>query len=71
MTFARAVDWTPLDHAAKAPVRVGDVVSADAGGMPIYRVMALEDDRAWVATRPGAPARAMPLAGFRWRGTLG
>ena len=25
------------------------------------------DDRAWVATRQGAPARAMPLDGFRWR----
>jgi hypothetical protein len=62
-----AVDWALLDHAAQEPVRVGDMVSADAGGMPIYRVLAFEAGRAWVATRQGAPARAMPLDGFRWR----
>jgi len=65
------VDWALLDHAAEQPVKVGDMVSADAGGLPIYRVMALEAGRAWVATAEGAPARAMPLAGFRWRGTRG
>lgn len=69
--MSHLVDWTPLDHAAKDPVRVGDVVSAEAGGMPIYRVMAFEEGRAWVATAQGAPARAMPLDGFRWRGTEG
>jgi hypothetical protein len=68
MTPSRAVDWTPLDHAAETPVRVGDMVSADAGGLPIYRVLALEEGRAWVATALGAPARAMPLDQFRWRG---
>ncbi|THD71257.1 hypothetical protein [Phenylobacterium sp.] len=67
MLNSRAVDWAPLDHAAKPPVKVGDMVSADAGGMPIYRVMAFEEGRAWVATAKGAPARAMPLDGFRWR----
>jgi hypothetical protein len=67
MLNTRAVDWAPLDHAAKEPVRAGDLVSADAGGMPIYRVMAFEEGRAWVATAQGAPARAMPLDGFCWR----
>lgn len=68
MQTAPAVDWVPLDPAAREPVKVGDLVSADAGGLPIYRVMALEAGRAWVATRPGAPERMMPLAGMRWRG---
>ena len=68
MASLHAVDWAVLDHAAAEPVRVGDVVSADAGGMPIYLVTALEAGRAWVATAQGAPARAMPLDGFRWRG---
>jgi hypothetical protein len=68
MRTAPAVDWVPLDPAAPEPVKVGDLVSADAGGLPIYRVMALEEGRAWVATRPGAPERMMPLAGMRWRG---
>jgi hypothetical protein len=35
--------------------------------MPIYRVLGLEEGRAWVATCEGAPARAMPLDGFRWK----
>jgi len=69
MTPTRAVAWTPLDPTAHPPVRVGDMVSADAGGLPIYRVMAWEEGRAWVAASPGAPARVMPLDRFRWRGT--
>jgi hypothetical protein len=67
----RTLDWAPLDHTAQRPVEVGDLISADAGGMPIYRVMAFEEGRAWVATREGAPARAMPLDGFRWKGRSG
>ena len=66
---ARHVDWTPLDLSAPEPVKTGDLVSADAGGLPIYRVMALEEGRAWVATAQGAPARAVPLDLFRWRAT--
>jgi hypothetical protein len=61
------LDWAPLDHTSRRPVEVGDLVSADAGGMPIYRVLRLEAGRAWVATSAGAPARAMPLDGFRWK----
>jgi hypothetical protein len=63
--------WAPLDHSAREPVHVGDLVSADAGGMPIYSVVAVEEGRAWVAARQGAPARAMPLDGLRWRGVVG
>jgi hypothetical protein len=74
--MANTVHWALLDHAAKEPVKVGDMVSADAGGLPIYRVMGFEPGRAWVATASvapdgAAPARAMPLAGFRWRGAEG
>ncbi len=68
MTTTRAVDWTLLDLTASEPVRPGDLVSAAAGGLPIYRVMALEAGRAWVSSRPGAPARVMPLDAFQWRG---
>ena len=68
MMSARTVDWTLLDLSAPEPVKAGDLVSADAGGLPIFRVMALEEGRAWVAARPGAPARAVPLDAFRWRG---
>jgi|GEM_PF-2784113 len=61
------LSWSPLDHSAREPVHVGDLVSADAGGMPIYSVVAIEQGRAWVAARLGAPARAIPLDGLRWR----
>jgi hypothetical protein len=70
-TMPNTVDWVLLDHAAPEPVKAGDLVSADAGGLPIYRVMALEEGRAWVAAGQGAPARAMPLDGFWWRCTDG
>lgn len=68
--MASVVDWALLDHAAREPVRVGDMVSTDAGGMPIYRVMAFADGRALLAGERHSPARHMPLAAFRWRGAL-
>lgn len=68
MLSEHAVDWSPLDHTAREPVKIGDLVSADAGGLPVYRIMALEQGRAWVATRPGAAERMMPLDAMRWRG---
>ena len=63
----RALDWIPLDHAAREPVRPGDLISAEAGGTPIYQVVACEPGRAWLAAAKGAPARAAPLERFRWR----
>jgi hypothetical protein len=68
--MASVVDWALLDHAASEPVRVGDMVSTDAGGMPIYRVMAFEGGRALLAGEHQAAARDMPLAAFRWRAAL-
>ena len=62
-----AIDWTLLDHTAPDPVRVGDVVSADAGGMPIYRVVALDGGRVWLGDERQAHVSVMPLERFRWR----
>lgn len=60
------LDWTLLDHTAERPVQVGDLVSAEAGGMPIYRVVAVEDR--WVRLQDERhPAEVMPLDRFRWR----
>jgi hypothetical protein len=68
-TFAAlAIDWVLLDHAASEPVMIGDLVSAGIDDLPVYRVMALDEDRAWVATHHGAPQRMMSLAAMRWRG---
>jgi hypothetical protein len=62
------VEWALLDHQAQEPVRIGDMVSADAGGLPIYWVVGLEDGLARLADEHRAAAGARPLAGFRWRG---
>lgn len=70
MLIAHTVDWVPLDHAAGEPVMIGDLVSAGVDRLPVYRVMALDEDHAWVAAHPGAPQRMMPLAAMRWRGVV-
>lgn len=68
--MASVVDWALLDHGSNEPVQVGDMVSTEPGGMPIYRVMAFEDGRALVAGEQPSPARHMPLSAFRWRGAV-
>ncbi len=65
--MASFVDWALLDHTASEPVRVGDMVSTDAGGMPIYRVLAFEGGRALLAGERQDAARDMPITAFRWR----
>jgi len=65
--MASVVDWALLDHTASEPVRVGDMVSTDAGGMPIYRVLAFAGGRALLAGERQTPARDMPITAFRWR----
>lgn len=61
-----AIQWTLLDPAAPEPVRIGDVVSAEPGGMPIYRVKALDGDRVRLDDERHAE-RVLPLSIFRWR----
>ena len=65
-----AVHWELLDHSATRPVQVGDVVSAEAGGMPIYRVVGLAGHKAWLDDEPGRIRRLVSLDSFRWRGAL-
>ena len=63
----RSVDWALLDHTAAQPVAAGDLVSVDAGGMPIYRVLQLAGPSVRVSGEHGGE-REMPLELFRWRG---
>ena len=65
----RSVDWALLDHTAAEPVTVGDLVSVDAGGMPIYRVVQLAGALVRVAGEHGGE-RDLPLDLFRWRGAM-
>ena len=62
-----AVDWVLLDRTAEQAVQVGDLVSADAGGMPTYRVIALEDGRAWLRDSQYDRVWILPLAAFHWK----
>jgi hypothetical protein len=48
-------------------VRPGELISAEAGGMPIYRVMALRDGRAWLRDLEDEADRVTPLRDFHWK----
>lgn len=68
MASLHAVEWKLLDHTANGAVGIGDLVSTDAGGMPIYRVVALAEGHAQLANERGSATQAMPLDRFRWVG---
>jgi len=62
-----AVDWLYLNPANETEVRVGDLISAEAGGMPIYRVMAIRDGRAWLNDLDDGTDRVTLLRAFYWK----
>ena len=64
MASTTAVDWVLLDNAG---VQVGDLVSADAGGMPTYRVVDLQGGRAWVRDGAHDFVWDLPVSVFRWK----
>lgn len=59
-----AFDWVFL---AEDAVQAGDLVSADAGGMPIYRVVAVEGRQAWLEGEGRSTPEVMPLSRFHWK----
>lgn len=64
---ARHIQWEYFDRDTPGEIGVGAMISAEAGGLPIYRVMSLADGRAWLRdTRDGAD-RVTSLAQFPWR----
>jgi hypothetical protein len=62
-----AIEWMRLRNDA---VEVGDLVSADAGGMPIYRVVAVEGGQALLQGERGAEIQQMALHRFHWKAAL-
>ena len=64
---ASAIHWELLDHAAQKPVEIGDAVSVDAGGMPIFRVVGLAGSKAWLDDERGRTRLLASLDAFRWR----
>ena len=67
MASITAVDWVLLDNAA---LQVGDLVSADAGGMPTYRVMALEAGRVWLRDSQHDFDWVLPLSAIHWKAAI-
>jgi hypothetical protein len=61
------VDWVLLDCRAVS-VNVGDLLSVDAGGMPIYQVTAVSDGLFSLRDERHPPMQVRSLERFRWRG---
>lgn len=66
MTLPR-IEWIHLDCAAPDALSIGDVVSAAAGGLPTYRVVAIEEKTAWVRDETHADVRALPIDRLHWK----
>lgn len=60
------LDWVYLDTARGACPSVGDMVSAEAGGLPIYRVISLGEGRVWLKDIDSGQDRVCPLSDFHW-----
>lgn len=61
------IDWILLDTGEASAIAVGDLVSADAGGLPTYRVMAIEDGRAWLRDEARGLDCISPVSRFHWK----
>ena len=64
---ARHIDWEFLDSEAARGVRAGDIVSAAAGGLPIYRIMSLGAGRAWLRDEVRGMDCVSALSQFHWK----
>jgi hypothetical protein len=64
---ARHIDWEFMDSDVARGVRTGDFVSAAAGGLPIYRVMSLDQGRAWLRDVETGADQVTPLTLFHWK----
>ena len=61
------IDWVYLNLASETDVRIGELISAEAGGLPIYRVIALSNGRAWLKDLKDGSDRVTPLNAFHWK----
>ena len=62
---AHEIDWVFFN--GRDTVAPGDLVSAEAGGMPIYRVVSLTHDRAWLRDLRDGSDHIGPLDAFHWK----
>ncbi|MGI9169690.1 MAG: hypothetical protein ACR2FH_05855 [Caulobacteraceae bacterium] len=64
---ARSIEWHYLDDPAREAVGVGERVSAAAGGLPIYKIVAVRGGRAWPRDDHSGADRVAPLTHFHWK----
>ncbi|HWA62543.1 MAG TPA: hypothetical protein VG939_14265 [Caulobacteraceae bacterium] len=67
---ANHVDWVLLDPSRGQGPVPGDLISADAGGMPVYQCLDVQDRRARVRDDHGSE-HVIPVARFRWKAVAG
>ena len=61
------LNWVFVDPGAPDAIRVGDLVSADAGSMPVYRVLAAENGQARLRDERRQSDCTSPLSRFHWK----
>ncbi len=61
------VEWLFIDHTTRPTLAQGDLVSAEAGGLPVYRIMDITDARAWVRDARSERDHILPTGHLRWR----
>jgi hypothetical protein len=64
---AGEIDWVYMDRADEAHARRGELISADAGGLPIYQVMDFSGDRARLRDTRDGSDRVAPIDAFHWK----
>ncbi len=67
MIGGAAIDWVLVDHAARNAVQAGDMVCADAGGMPVMCVVQVENGRAWLRDDTHPFDWILPVSSFQWK----
>ncbi len=56
--------WNVID---RGHIAAGDLVSAEAGGLPVYRVLALQDRRLWLREEQSGRDHIAPMDAMRWK----
>ena len=60
----RARHWIARE---RSEIKAGDLVSAEAGGLPIYRVIALEDQSTSLREEQSGRDHVAPLSALHWK----
>jgi hypothetical protein len=68
---AGEIEWVYLDRASERDVRPGELISAEAGGLPIYQVVSLSNGRAWLKNLRDGSDRVGAISEFHWKALPG